>query len=157
DSESFDHVLIRPLSIAIIDHTLAWSDGMTMLTRLKQAHPNAPVIMFSDSTSQTLAIEAMKAGLDDFVLKAPRPEQLRALRSAVPAALDRAAKKQLDETIHRRLEEAVRNERNTFEALVNSQPGVVFMVERQGLMLRWNKQLEEVTGYSSAELAAMNP
>jgi PAS domain S-box-containing protein len=155
--DSLEHALSRELNVAIIDSTLSWGDGLTVLRRLKQAHPNCPVIMFCDNTSQALVVEAMKAKLDDFLLKAPLREQLNALRRAVCAAVECAARKAQDEAIGRRVGDEILNDRNTFQALLESQPGVVYMFERYGRFLRWNKQFEEVTGYTSVEISRMHP
>ena len=48
-------------------------------------------------------------------------------------------------------------ERGFSEAVLNSLPGVFYLFDRNGKYLRWNKNLEQVTGYTAAEIATMHP
>ncbi len=43
------------------------------------------------------------------------------------------------------------------DAVINSLPGVFYLFDDQGRFLRWNRNLELLTGYSHAEIAAMHP
>src|SRR5947207_1876406 len=44
-------------------------------------------------------------------------------------------------------------EKSFTEALANSLPGIVYLFDHQARLLWWNRHFEDVTGYSSAELA----
>src|SRR5665647_897100 len=50
------------------------------------------------------------------------------------------------------VEEAVGRERNFSDDIINSLPGIFYMFDAKGKLVRWNKKYEEVTGYSPAEL-----
>jgi len=70
DQAQFDRLLRQqPLDAAVIDYQIHWSDGLELLRLIKCAHPDCPVIMFTASGTEELAVEAMKAGLDDYVTK----------------------------------------------------------------------------------------
>ena len=58
--------------LVITDYQLKWTNGLDVLNALKFRHPDVPVIMFTNSGTQEVAIEAMKAGLDDYVIKSPK-------------------------------------------------------------------------------------
>jgi PAS domain S-box-containing protein len=75
--------------ITITDYLLRWSDGITVLRTLKTRYPERPVIMFTNSGSQEIAVEAMKSGLDDYIIKSPN-HYVR-LPAAVSLAMERAA------------------------------------------------------------------
>ena len=62
-----------------------------------------------------------------------------------------------DITEHKRAEENVQRERLFSDAIINSMPGIFYLFDRQGRFLRWNENFEKVSGYSSAEIAAMHP
>lgn len=62
----------------------------------------------------------------------------------------------LDNSDRRRAIEAVRRERDFSDALINSMPGVFYLVDRDGRFLRWNRNLERVTGHSGDDLSAMS-
>jgi PAS domain S-box-containing protein len=55
-------------------------------------------------------------------------------------------------------EENMRVEKNFSDTIINSLPGVFYLIDENGLsFLRWNRNLELVSGYSSAEIARMSP
>jgi PAS domain S-box-containing protein len=41
--------------------------------------------------------------------------------------------------------------------IINSLPGLFYLIRKDGKQLRWNKQLEEASGYTAAEIANMTP
>ncbi|MEP1078811.1 response regulator [Leptolyngbya sp. PL-A3] len=93
DEETFEQALSGDrFDLAIIDYQLLWSNGLDLLHRLKQQFPECPVIMFTDTASQEIAVEAMKAGLDDYILKSSK-NYIR-LRAAARAAIERAEARQ---------------------------------------------------------------
>ncbi len=74
--------------LVITDYHLRWNDGLNVLRAIKSHDPDRPVIMFTGTGTQEIAVEAMKMGLDDYVIKAP--QHFVRLRGAVQAALKRA-------------------------------------------------------------------
>src|SRR5213595_1252817 len=74
--------------LVITDYQLRWSDGITVLLAVKVRSPDCPVIMFTGSGNEEIAVQAMKAGLDDYVLKSPKHRAR--LSAAAVMALDRA-------------------------------------------------------------------
>ncbi|BAZ10299.1 PAS/PAC sensor hybrid histidine kinase [Calothrix sp. NIES-4071] len=62
-------LVIGYFDLAVTDNQLLWIDGLTVVRKIKDKYPNCPVIMFTDSGNEEVAVEAMKAGLDDYVLK----------------------------------------------------------------------------------------
>ncbi|MBI3160752.1 MAG: GAF domain-containing protein [Chloroflexi bacterium] len=57
--------------LVIVDYHLGWADGITVTRQVKQHYPETPVLMFTITGSEEVAVQAMKAGLDDYVLKSP--------------------------------------------------------------------------------------
>ncbi|MET0638117.1 MAG: PAS domain S-box protein [Chitinophagaceae bacterium] len=50
------------------------------------------------------------------------------------------------------------NEANAMaDKLIHSLPGVFYFFDDKGKFIKWNKQFEEVTGYSAAEISEMHP
>lgn len=58
--------------LVITDYQLRWSDGLVVLRAIKSRYPDCPVIMFTNSGSQEIAVEAMKVGLEDYVIKSAK-------------------------------------------------------------------------------------
>jgi two-component system, cell cycle sensor histidine kinase and response regulator CckA len=87
DAQKLKGALQTSFDLAITDYQLRWTDGLAVLRQLKQHQPECPVIMFTGTGSEELAVEAMKSGLNDYVLKSPR-HYLR-LATAVSSLLDK--------------------------------------------------------------------
>ena len=58
--------------LVITDYHLYWTDGIKNLMAIKERYPDCPVIMFTGTGTEEVAVEAMKSGLDDYVLKSPK-------------------------------------------------------------------------------------
>jgi PAS domain S-box-containing protein len=74
--------------LVITDYQLRWADGLRVLAEVKARYPDCPVVMFTGTGSEEIAVAAMKAGLDDYVIKSPT--HFRRLPAAIRLALDRA-------------------------------------------------------------------
>lgn len=62
-----------------------------------------------------------------------------------------------DITERRQAEERLAAEKQFFDTAIDALPGVFYLFDREGRLLRWNRNLERVAGYSPAEIAAMHP
>src|SRR6476659_7204594 len=73
DQAELDRVLMDGgFDLVITDYQLRWSDGLEVVRQVKRLWPQVPVVMFTGTGSEEIAVEAMKAGLDDYVIKSPR-------------------------------------------------------------------------------------
>lgn len=57
--------------------------------------------------------------------------------------------------VRQRTEAKLQEEQRITEAIYNSVPGYLYMYDRSGKMIRWNKKHEEMTGYTAEELSRM--
>jgi signal transduction histidine kinase len=73
--------------IVITDFQMRWITGLDILRQVKAFDPQLPVIMFTATGTQEIAVEAMKLGLDDYVIKSPR--HYARLPVAVRTCIDR--------------------------------------------------------------------
>jgi len=73
DSSEFERSLERlDFDIVITDYQLRWTTGIEVLIKIKTISPLLPVIMFTGTGSEEIAVMAMKVGLDDYILKSPQ-------------------------------------------------------------------------------------
>lgn len=56
-----------------------------------------------------------------------------------------------------RSEKEILKVRSLADTLIDSLPGVFYFYDDTGKFIRWNRQFEEMTGYSSEEIAGMHP
>ncbi len=77
----------RP-DLVITDYRMGWMDGLDVLRLVKALDPDIPVIMLTGTGGETVAVEAMRSGVDDYLLK--RGHEYTRLPVAARAALERA-------------------------------------------------------------------
>ena len=58
--------------LVVTDYYLQWATGLDVLAAIRARDPMCPIIMFTGTGSEEVAVEAMKAGLSDYVLKSPK-------------------------------------------------------------------------------------
>lgn len=58
----------RP-ALVLLDYMMPGMDGMTTLRQLRRAYPDTYVIMLTGKGSEQIAVEVMKAGAADYILK----------------------------------------------------------------------------------------
>ncbi len=90
DPAAFEAALAaRPApDLLISDFNLNWIDGFAVFEAVRARHPACLAIMFTGTGDEEVAVRAIKAGFDDYVVKSPK--QLRRLATAARAALTRA-------------------------------------------------------------------
>jgi FixJ family two-component response regulator len=89
DQAQFDRVVsTNAFDVVVTDYHLHWSDGIRVLRTIKTRTPDCPVIMFTGTGNEEVAVEAMKHGLDDYIIKSVK--HLVRLRAAVQSVLAHA-------------------------------------------------------------------
>ncbi|MBW2304396.1 MAG: response regulator [Deltaproteobacteria bacterium] len=89
DQQAFEEAIEKGgFDLIITDYQLHWTTGLDVLESVKNRFPDMPVIMFTGTGSEEVAVEAMKAGLDDYVLKSIR--HIKRLPAAVRAVLEKS-------------------------------------------------------------------
>ncbi len=103
------------LSAIILDQWVPGDDACELIAELKQRRPALPILMLTTSSSPTLAVEAMRAGATDYLVKPVAPDRLmQALRSATKLEAPRDELQPLAEKIHATLD---------FDAMIGNAPG----------------------------------
>lgn len=131
--------------LVITDYQLRWSDGMTILRLVKARAPDCPVVMFTATGNEEIAVSAMKAGLEDYVLKTAKhfARLPAAVRSAVQKSQQRSA-----------IREAESRYRTLFEGI----PLGLYRSTADGRLLDANPALVHMLGYPDKEsLLATDP
>src|SRR4051794_25835353 len=138
DAASLDIALAADaFDLVITDYHLGWTDGVAILKRVKKLWPDCPVLMFTGTGSEEIAVEAMKLGLEDYVIKSPR--HFGRLPAAAQNALRQARCRQ----------EKAEAESN-FVRLFDTVPIGLFHMQPDGTILQVNRAFAEMTGYPSA-------
>jgi two-component sensor histidine kinase len=89
DRASLDAALAaKPLpELLVSDLSLRWDDGFGILQAVRSINPLCAAVMCTGTGNEDLAVRAMKAGFDDYIVKSSN--QLRRLATAARMALER--------------------------------------------------------------------
>lgn len=114
-----DQLEEAPPGVVVTDVRMPGMSGLELVRRLKVREPSLPIIMITGHGDVPLAVEAMKAGVVDFLEK-PFDEQ--SLLAAIRSALADRSKADSDEAGRERirlaLEELTPREREVLEGVV---------------------------------------
>ena len=130
--------------LVLTDYRLQWADGLEVLRAVKARWPERPVIMLTDTSTEEIALEAMEAGLDDYVLKSP--QHFARLPIVARSALKRAQQCQ-----------ALRETEARCRGLFDGMPVGIYRTAPEGQALDANPALVQMLGYPDREaLLAVN-
>lgn len=124
--------------LVVTDYKLRWSDGISILRAIKARYPAIPVVMFTNSANEEIVVEAMKAGLDDYVLKSPK--HYFRLPLAVHSSLKQARER-----------EARKNAEDRLGELFERVPVGLYRITPEGQMLEANQALVQLLGYANRQ------
>lgn len=142
--EALESALARgDVDLAILDYSLGWSNGSGVLALLRETHPTIAAILFTGSLGEEGAVEAMKAGFDDYVLKG-RSAGLR-LSATIESVLSRAGERR-----------AARRAEARYRDLLNTVGVGVFACRPDGGFEEGNPALLDLIGVDAGALPTLN-
>jgi PAS domain S-box-containing protein len=106
-------------AVILSDHGLPAFDGFAALTIAQDKAPDVPFIFVTGSLGEEMAIQALKSGATDFVLK----HRL----SMLPSAVHRALRQAEFRVQRKRAEEALQTSEERYRSLVELSPDALFV------------------------------
>lgn len=133
----------KTFDIVMIDYDMPVKNGLDVLAEMQEGGEYPPTIMMSALDSVGVAVEAMKLGASDYLLKQPDTAYLDIL----PTILERLLEKQrLLDTIKNKQQQLNQRKQILQATLSNISQGVVVFDHQFNLVI-WNKRYRELLGY----------
>lgn len=130
--------------LILSDHVLPQFNGLTALSIVRAQFPDMPFIFVTGAMGEEWAIETLKKGATDYVLKQglPRlvPVIMRALREAEVRAEQRHA------------EEALRESESRYRAVFENTGTAMIIFDEDMTISLTNRECEKISGYSKQEV-----
>jgi len=139
NQEDLDEIIAKgDFNVAITDYNLGWTDGVAVLTAIKEKRPDCPVVMMTVMDTEEIAIDAMEAGLDDYVVKSP--SQFARLPDIVTTVLE-----------HKERGRALKEVEVRYKDLYDSVPVGLFRTKLDGQIVSVNQALVDMLHYPDRE------
>jgi PAS domain S-box-containing protein len=133
----------KEIDLILSDYKLPAFDGLSALKLALSVRPDLPFIFVSGTLGEEAAIQALKVGATDYVLKTRMSRLVPAVQRALREASERAARKDAEDTLVRREIEL----RNIIEVI----PAIAFTTQPDGGSVWTNRRWAEYTGLSSEQ------
>ena len=131
--------------VILADHGLPQFDGLSALAIAREIRPDVPFLFVSGTLGEELAIETLKNGATDYVLKCRLSRLAPAVRRALSEAKQRA---ELN-----RAQAALLQSEHKYRLLFDSLTDAAFLVDAAtGRVLDANKQAETLLGLPRSEI-----
>ncbi|WP_305043951.1 putative bifunctional diguanylate cyclase/phosphodiesterase [Geoalkalibacter sp.] len=139
--------------IVLLDYNLPDGRAVEVLTAPVEA-AEFPVLIMTSHGSEVLAVEAMKAGALDYIVKSPQAF------AEMPKTVSRALREWRALREHRRVAEALRHNQEQLQKLslaVEQSPAAVVITNLDAAIEYVNPKFTQVTGYTLEEVRGKNP
>jgi PAS domain S-box-containing protein len=147
--QSFRAVLEgRGFDIILSDYSIPAFDGLTVLSIARRECPHIPFLFVSGALGDEVAVECLKAGATDYVLK----DRLARLGPAIRRALKEAEESARREQVEERLRERDEEYRDLFENTTD----LIQIVTPEGRFLYVNRAWRQTLQYTEAEIAGLS-
>lgn len=137
-----------PWDLIISDYNMPSFRATEALQMLRDQGMDAPFVVVSGSVGEEIAVETMRAGANDYVMK----DKLTRLSSAVTRELRETEARRR----YREAEEALKHSEQRFRSLVEQAADAIFVLDAEGNIVDANRHACKSLGYSREELLAMS-
>ena len=129
--------------VVLADYKLPDFTGADALAYVRHVHPEIPVVMVTGTLGDEGAIELLKAGAKDYVLKSNLVR--------LPSAVERAIAVEDGIRARKAAEQAVRHSEERFRTLAEAAQDAIIIIDAADRVIYWNPAAERMLGYSAGE------
>jgi PAS domain S-box-containing protein len=134
----------RSPDLILADYVLPTIDGLTAQQLAQAACPDVPFILVSGVLGEEQAVEALKQGATDYVLK----QRLERLGPAVKRAL----REKQERTERQLVTKALRQTDELLQTIVDASPVGIITLNQNQQVMTWNPTAEQLYGWTAEEV-----
>ena len=140
------------IDLILADYRLPAFDGLSALKLVLELRPELPFIFVSGLLGEEIAIEALKIGATDYVLKTGLSRLVPAVKRALREADEKRERKKAEDAM-RLAEEIARQSDRELRGLIENIPAMLFIALPDASNAFVSRRWREYTGLSEAETA----
>jgi diguanylate cyclase (GGDEF)-like protein/PAS domain S-box-containing protein len=137
--------LEQPWDLVLSDYSMPGFNGVRALELVRGRDPDVPLIFVSGTIGEETAVEAMRSGAQDYVMKDSLTRLIPAIDRELREAGQRRERRRTDQTLRQ------------LSQVVKQAADAVFVTDRDGRIEYVNPAFERLTGYRSAEAVGNFP
>ncbi len=130
--------------LILADYSLPGFDGQSALKIVLNKSPDVPFIFVSGALGEELAIELLKEGATDYVVKNRLSRLVPSVKRALQEIEQRSERK--------KAELALKESENRYRTVFDNSGTSMIIVENDGTIVFANKEFEKLTGYPKKEI-----
>jgi len=134
--------------VVLSDYSLPSFSAPSALQVLKERGLDLPFLIVSRNVGEDLAVEAMKAGAHDYIMKDKMARLVPAIRRELREAQERGTR--------RRAEQALKESETRFRSLIENASDIIMVLDKEGVLRYESPSLERVLGYMPSDLLGRN-
>jgi two-component system cell cycle response regulator len=135
-------------AVLIVDHNMPGYSGLKVLEVLGETGGLPPTIMLTGTGSEETAVEAMKLGANDYVIK----DAAGTFLDLLPPVIERILKERRLVEERQLAEEALRESEARFRAVAQTAVDAIISIDSQGQVTFWNRGAETMFGYNESDV-----
>jgi PAS domain S-box-containing protein len=140
--KGLDHLASDTVDLIISDYQMPGIDGLAFLKIVREKYPDIPFILFTGRGREEVVIEAINNGADFYLQKGGDPKaQFAELKHKIKTAIER-----------RSAVNALRESQQRLSDIIDFLPDATFAIDTEGLIIAWNKAIEEMTGVLAEDM-----
>ena len=145
--EGFAKWLAGSYDVLATDHDMPRKKGLDLIRELASLGPLPPTVMITGHGNETVAVEAMKLGADDYIMKDAEGRYL----DLVPQRIADAFARRRLRREKLKAEAALQESEADYLALFQNSPVGILRTTPEGKLVRANKAMARMLGYEGVE------
>ncbi len=140
--------LEEPWDVVIADWSMPEFSGLEAWSMVKEAGLDLPFIIVSGTIGEDIAVDALKAGVHDFMSKGKLARLVPTIERELREVSVRTRQREADAALIRQAREIERSER-LLRSVLDSVPDAVIVAGEHGQLLAWNSAARALLGIDS--------
>ncbi|MFA4862030.1 PAS domain S-box protein [Methanoregula sp.] len=140
--DALAHIRSEHYDAVVSDYQMPKMDGITLLKTVRAEFRTLPFILFTGKGREEVVIEALNNGADFYLQKGGDPEsQFAELSHKIRQAVQQ-----------RRAETIIHDHERREADILNFLPDATFAIDKNGVVIAWNRAIEEMTGVPAQDM-----